>query len=119
VTVRYIALLWFHDGTPPEKIDELTHAISGLRAAVDQPPGSAITSCRLRRGLGIRDDAADAALEATFTSAQAYLHYDAHPLHDRIRTTIAAQVVRRMERAVVALDEPADGPSGLECGGAR
>ncbi|MGH9213328.1 MAG: Dabb family protein [Acidimicrobiales bacterium] len=79
MTVRHIVLFRFREGTTEEQIARLSSGLSALPEAIGQ-----IRAYRHGPDAGITDTAWDYAVIGDFDSAEDYLVYRNHPVHQEL-----------------------------------
>jgi hypothetical protein len=97
MAVRHIVLFRFAEGTPDQRIDDLTAGLDGLPPAID-----VIRRYEHGRNLGVSPGTWDYALVAEFDSVDDQRTYRDHPVHQKLIRELVEPITS--ERAAIQLD---------------
>lgn len=85
---RHVLLLTMRDDVEDAQVDGLVDALRALPAEIPE-----LTSYRVGRDLGLRDDTADVAIVGEYADEAAWRAYLAHPAHRAVVTDHVEPIV--------------------------
>ena len=90
--IRHVVLARFRPGVTDEQVDALVTAMQAVQV-------DGLRSLTCGRSAAIRPGGWDYALVADFDDEDAYLRYDNHPEHNRIRQELVPDLMEEAARA--------------------